>query len=268
MPRASVSRRSSTPSGAQVDVEAEMGKPRGIVYTRPQRAIHSPLHNPRKRRARLKAVRHADCYPIGQAARQVMLLAIPRRRCQGMVAGAETRQSGVIVWRVPGFPCVHTGSVVGDGRSIKRPKCSTMTRKGCQGPPRCTGPHSSCVDRPSGCRLEKERGLYGNARGAPGKALIDEETPRGGRRISKSFGLALPIGIVIVILMRQDALIWVGLKAPDTAKRTPEQHLRRSIASRSHASPRHDNGKMLPIVVYLSIGTSPLERGVTRLRKH
>ena len=162
-----------------------------------------------------------------------------------MAAGAETRQSGVIVWRVPCSSCVHTGSVVGDGRSTKRPKCSTMTRRAARDHSCCTGPHSSCVDRPSAWR-PKKKGSHGNARGAPGKALIDEETPRGGRRIgSKSFGLAPPIGIVIVILMRQDALIWVGLKAPDS-ETTPEQHLRRSIASRSHASPRHDNGKNAP----------------------
>ena len=35
---------------------------------------------------------------------------------------------------------------------------------------------------------------------------------------SKRLGLAPPIGIVVVILMRQDTLVWVGLKAPDTAK--------------------------------------------------
>ena len=35
-----------------------------------------PTPQSSKRRARLKAVRHADCHPIGQAARQVMLLEI------------------------------------------------------------------------------------------------------------------------------------------------------------------------------------------------
>jgi hypothetical protein len=70
--------RSSTLRGAPVDVEAEMGKPCGIVYTYTtlQRAIHSPLHHPSKRRARLKASRHTDGHPLGQAARQVMLLEI------------------------------------------------------------------------------------------------------------------------------------------------------------------------------------------------
>ena len=104
---------------------------------------------------------------------------------------------------------------------------------------------------PAKARLEKERGLYGNARGAPGKALIDEETPRGGRRIgSKSFGLAPPIGIVIVILMRQDALIWVGLKAPDTAKRRLSDTC--AGVSRPDPMPVPDmiTAKMLPIVVY------------------
>src|SRR5215475_6220475 len=73
---------------------------------------------------------------------------------------------------------------------------------------------------PAEARLEKEGGLDGNARRAPGKALIDEESPRGGGGIgSKRFGLPPPIGIRIVILMRQDALVSVDLKAPDTAKR-------------------------------------------------
>src|SRR4030095_7347545 len=73
---------------------------------------------------------------------------------------------------------------------------------------------------PAEARLEKEGRLDDGARGAPGKTLIDEKASRGGGRIgSKRFGLAPPIGIVIVILMRQDAHVWVDMKAPDTAKR-------------------------------------------------
>src|SRR5262249_19004098 len=73
---------------------------------------------------------------------------------------------------------------------------------------------------PAEARLEKEGGLDGNARGAPRKALIDEEASRGGGCIgSKRFGLAPPISIGIVILMRQDACVWVDMKTTDTAKR-------------------------------------------------
>src|SRR5438132_501212 len=103
---------------------------------------------------------------------------------------------------------------------------------------------------PAEARLEKEGGLDVRARGAPGKALIDEESPRGGGRIgSKRFGLAPPIGIVIVILMRQDARIWVGLKAPDTAKRRLSDTC--AGVSRPNPMPVTDmiTAKTLPIVV-------------------
>ena len=70
------------------------------------------------------------------------------------------------------------------------------------------------------------------------------------RRGSKRFGLALPIGILIVILMRQDALVWVGLKAPDTAKRC--QSDAGAGVSRPDPMPVTDmiTAKTLPIVVY------------------
>src|SRR5713101_7478383 len=104
---------------------------------------------------------------------------------------------------------------------------------------------------PAEARLEKEGGLDDSARRAPGKALIDEATPRGGRRIgSKCFGLAPPIGIVIVILMRQDAHVWGDLKAPDTAKRRLSDTC--AGVSRPAPMPVPDmiTAKTLPIVVY------------------
>jgi len=67
MQRVSISLRLITPSGAPVEVEAEMGKPCGIVYTysaQQQRGLHSPLHHPSKRRARLKASRHTDGHTL------------------------------------------------------------------------------------------------------------------------------------------------------------------------------------------------------------
>src|SRR5215813_9167506 len=73
---------------------------------------------------------------------------------------------------------------------------------------------------PAEPRLERAGDLDGKARGTPGKALIDEQASRGGGRIgAKSFGLTPPIRIVIVILMRQYALVWVDMKTTDTAKR-------------------------------------------------
>src|SRR5262245_29109534 len=117
---------------------------------------------------------------------------------------------------------------------------------------------------PAEARLEKEGGLDVRARRAPGKALSDEESPRGGRRIgSKRFGLAPPIGIGIVILMRQDARVCVDLKAPDTAKR------RLSLAcagvSRPDPMPVTDmiTAKTLPIVVYRIHRHVPFGEGVT-----
>jgi hypothetical protein len=103
---------------------------------------------------------------------------------------------------------------------------------------------------PTEARLEKEGGLDG-ARGAPGKALIDEEASRGSGRIgSKSFGLTPPIGIVIVILMRQDARVWVDMKTTNTAKRL--QSAAGAGVSRPDPMPVPDmiTAKTLPIVVY------------------
>jgi hypothetical protein len=56
-----------------------MGKSCGIICTDTtlqHRGIHSPLHNPAKRHARLKAAWHTDGHTLRQAARQVMRLEI------------------------------------------------------------------------------------------------------------------------------------------------------------------------------------------------
>jgi len=103
---------------------------------------------------------------------------------------------------------------------------------------------------PAEARLEKEGSLDGNARGAPRKALIDEEASRRGGCIgSKRFGLAPPISIGIVILMRQDARVCVAIKTPDTAKRL--QSDASAGVSRPDPMPVTDmmTAKTLPIVV-------------------
>src|SRR5438128_8634139 len=104
---------------------------------------------------------------------------------------------------------------------------------------------------PAEARLEKEGGLDDRARRAPGKALIDEEASRRGGCIgSKSFGLTPPIGIVIVILMRQHTRVCVDMKTPDTAKRLQSGAC--AGVSRPDPMPVTDmiTAKTLPIVVY------------------
>src|SRR5262245_38663756 len=104
---------------------------------------------------------------------------------------------------------------------------------------------------PAEARLEKEGGLDGNARGAPGKALLDEEALRRGGCIgSKSFGLTPPISIGVVILMPQDARVCVSMKTPDTAKRLQSDAC--PGVSRPDPMPITDmmTAKTLPIIVY------------------
>src|SRR5262245_28072118 len=160
-------------------VEAEMGKPCGIVYTYTtlHRVIHSPLHYPAKRRARLKASRHIDGHPLGQAARQVMLIeilkALPEdgRWSRNVHVGRHRLAGPMVSMR----PCRHRRG----WWSIR--KTPYMLHNDHKTLPEITPAvldhttHASIG--PAEARLEKEGGLDVHARRAPGKALIEEESP-------------------------------------------------------------------------------------------